>query len=167
MQSSGLLNHIFLSFFYPGQRFSNLAHSFSAYLFWHQPHSIYLVFLLALLIWVSRTVFLWPLLLHAFFLSDHTILTFALWRSLLSSYTLLLYPIPDWFLFAIFLFHKLGRIFISKFFFQKPLIYWLLFLSITMFRIRKYKFLTLTSIRQMEVLEKQQEHNNKHSWRRK
>ena len=62
MQSFGLLNHFFPSFFYPGQRSSILAHSFSVNIFWHRPPNVSLVFPLALLIWVSRSVFVLTIL---------------------------------------------------------------------------------------------------------
>ena len=53
--------------------------------------------------------------------------TFALWWCLLRSNALLFYPIPDWFLFAILHFHKMGHILFSKISFQRPLIYWVLY----------------------------------------
>ena len=99
-----------------------MAHSFSVNLFWHRPPKVSSVIPLALLIWVSRSVLLWPFLLLAFFRYDRTILTFAFWRNLLCSYALLFYPIPDWFLLAILHFHKVGHLFFPNFSFQRPLI---------------------------------------------
>ena len=64
----------------------------------------------------------------AFFQYDHTIIAFALWRSLLCSHVLLVYTIPCSFLFSRIHFHRLRQIFSSIFSFQKPLVYWLLFL---------------------------------------
>ena len=144
MQRFGLLNHFFPSFLYPRQGSSNLAHSFSVNLFWHHPPKASLFLPLAILIWVSRSVLLWPFLLLAFFLYGRTILTFALWRSLVCSYALLFYPIPDRFLFAILHFHKLDLIiFFSKFSFQISWIYWLLFLLISMFHMHTWMLVLL------------------------
>jgi len=51
--------------------------------FQHHPPSIFLVFPLASLKWVSRSVLVWTFLFLAFFLYDHSFLAFALCRIIL------------------------------------------------------------------------------------
>ena len=134
IQSFGLLNHLFPSFFYPGQGSSNLAHSLSVNLFWHQPPNVTLVFPLDSLIWgfqecialtilISCILSIWPY--HPIFCSLAKFIMFLCFIILSNSWLVL---------FAILHSHNLGHIFFSKLSFQRPLIYLLLFLLISMFR---------------------------------